>query len=68
MDSVITSLTGTPPGAVLDKTATGISGLDQITGGGLPTKRVTLVAGSAGAAARRWADSDHGDGPPDQEE
>jgi circadian clock protein KaiC len=36
-------------GPTLDKTPTGISGLDQITGGGLPRGRVTLVAGSAGA-------------------
>ena len=33
----------------LSKTPTGISGLDEITGGGLPTGRPTLVAGSAGA-------------------
>src|SRR4051812_25918995 len=32
----------------LPKTATGIRGLDEITGGGLPTGRPTLVAGSAG--------------------
>ncbi|HEY4195072.1 MAG TPA: circadian clock protein KaiC [Mucilaginibacter sp.] len=32
----------------LPKTHTGISGLDEITGGGLPTGRPTLVAGEAG--------------------
>ena len=32
----------------LSKTRTGIEGLDQITGGGLPTGRPTLVSGSAG--------------------
>src|SRR5437879_9108842 len=32
----------------LPKTPTGISGLDEITGGGLPTGRPTLVAGEAG--------------------
>lgn len=32
----------------LSKTPTGIVGLDQITGGGLPTGRPTLVCGSAG--------------------
>jgi circadian clock protein KaiC len=33
---------------VLPKTPTGISGLDQITGGGIPTGRPTLVCGSTG--------------------
>ena len=33
---------------VLSKTATGIQGLDEITGGGLPTGRPTLVCGNAG--------------------
>ena len=37
-------------GPGLEKAPTGIPGLDQITGGGLPRGRVTLVAGSAGAA------------------
>lgn len=32
----------------LPKTPTGILGLDEITGGGLPTGRPTLVAGAAG--------------------
>ncbi len=36
-------------GSVLPKSPTGIQGLDQITGGGLPTGRPTLVCGSAGA-------------------
>ena len=36
-------------GPGLDKAPTGIAGLDQITGGGLPRGRVSLVAGSAGA-------------------
>ena len=35
--------------ADLRKTATGISGLDNITDGGLPQGRITLVAGSAGS-------------------
>ena len=34
--------------STLPKTATGISGLDEITGGGLPTGRASLVAGDAG--------------------
>ncbi|MDR3516888.1 MAG: circadian clock protein KaiC [Azospirillaceae bacterium] len=34
--------------ASLAKTLTGIDGLDEITGGGLPTGRPTLVCGSAG--------------------
>jgi circadian clock protein KaiC len=36
-------------GPELAKAPTGIPGLDQITGGGLPLGRVTLVTGSAGA-------------------
>ncbi len=32
----------------LPKSPTGIQGLDEITGGGLPTGRPTLVCGSAG--------------------
>lgn len=32
----------------LSKTPTGIAGLDEVTGGGLPTGRPTLVCGSAG--------------------
>ena len=46
--TVLMSLTGGAPGPELDKAPTGIPGLDQITGGGLPLGRVTLVAGSAG--------------------
>src|SRR5690349_16817382 len=38
----------TAPGPDLPKTATGISGLDEITFGGLPHGRPTLVCGSAG--------------------
>jgi len=34
---------------ILVKTPTGIQGLDEITGGGLPTGRPTLVYGSAGS-------------------
>ena len=45
----LTDLVGTAIGPGLDRAPTGISGLDQITGGGLPRGRVTLVAGSAGA-------------------
>src|SRR5580698_3185219 len=35
--------------SALPKTPTGISGLDEITGGGLPTGRPTLIAGEAGS-------------------
>jgi circadian clock protein KaiC len=50
MDSmVLASLTDGAVGPDLEKAPTGIPGLDQITGGGLPRGRVTLVAGSAGA-------------------
>ncbi len=47
--TVLTSLTEGALGPDLEKAPTGIPGLDQITGGGLPRGRVTLVAGSAGA-------------------
>ncbi len=45
----LADLVGAAIGPGLDRAPTGISGLDQITGGGLPRGRVTLVAGSAGA-------------------
>lgn len=37
------------PGPGLPKTPTGISGLDEVTGGGLPRGRSTLVCGPAGS-------------------
>ena len=45
----LTGLVGAAIGPGLDRAPTGISGLDQITGGGLPRGRLTLIAGSAGA-------------------
>src|SRR5580658_3417182 len=48
-DTVLTSVTDGAVGPGLAKVPSGIPGLDQITGGGLPAGRVTLVAGSAGA-------------------
>jgi circadian clock protein KaiC len=39
----------------LPKTPTGISGLDEITGGGLPKGRPTLVAGDAGCGKTLFA-------------
>jgi len=39
----------------LPKTATGIDGLDQITGGGLPKGRPTLVCGGAGCGKTLFA-------------
>ncbi len=36
------------PHTVLDKCPTGIAGLDEVTGGGLPRGRSTLVCGAAG--------------------
>jgi circadian clock protein KaiC len=47
--TVLARLTDDAVGPDLEKAPTGIHGLDQITGGGLPRGRVTLVAGSAGA-------------------
>src|SRR5690242_19402546 len=40
--------TMSPPTDILEKTPTGIEGLDEITSGGLPKGRPTLVCGSAG--------------------
>src|SRR6266404_8559029 len=37
-----------PPGLALEKAPTGIQGLDEITGGGIPKGRPTLVCGGAG--------------------
>ncbi len=37
-----------PPLVALEKTPTGVAGLDEITGGGLPKGRPTLVCGAAG--------------------
>jgi circadian clock protein KaiC len=48
-NAVLTGRAGSAVGPRLEKTSTGIPGLDQITGGGLPSGRVTLVAGAAGA-------------------
>jgi circadian clock protein KaiC len=42
------SLKNTPPAARLPKCPTGIQGLDEITGGGLPRGRSTLVCGGPG--------------------
>jgi circadian clock protein KaiC len=47
-NTVLTSFTDNAVGPGLEKAPTGIPGLDQITGGGLPLDRVTLVTGSAG--------------------
>jgi circadian clock protein KaiC len=48
-NTVLTGLMDAAVGQELEKAPTGITGLDQITRGGLPRGRVTLVAGSAGA-------------------
>lgn len=45
----LTDLADVAMGPGLAKSPTGITGLDQVTGGGLPAGRVTLVAGGAGA-------------------
>jgi circadian clock protein KaiC len=47
-DIVLTDLMDVPVGKELEKAPTGIGGLDQITRGGLPLGRVTLVAGGTG--------------------
>ncbi len=43
------------PGPSLPKSLTGIQGLDEITGGGLPRGRPTLVCGSAGCGKTLFA-------------
>jgi len=43
------------PEATLPKAATGIRGFDEITGGGLPAGRTTLVAGGAGCGKTLFA-------------
>jgi circadian clock protein KaiC len=44
-----------PPAAQLPKCPTGIQGLDEITGGGLPRGRPTLVCGGAGCGKTLFA-------------
>jgi circadian clock protein KaiC len=43
------------PGDELPKSPTGIQGFDEITGGGLPKGRPTLVCGSAGSGKTLFA-------------
>ena len=50
-------------GPGLEKAPTGIPGLDQITEGGLPRGRVSLVAGSAGAGKTLLAWNSWSPGP-----
>jgi len=45
----------TPAAVLLPKSATGIQGLDEITGGGLPCGRPTLVCGGAGCGKTLFA-------------
>src|SRR3990172_536855 len=44
-----------PSSQTLPKTLTGIQGLDEITGGGLPAGRPTLVSGGAGSGKTLFA-------------
>src|SRR5215204_3242186 len=44
-----------PKNRALPKAATGIEGLDEITGGGLPRGRPTLICGSAGCGKTLFA-------------
>lgn len=39
----------------IPRTSTGVPGLDQVTGGGIPSNRMTLVAGTAGAGKTIFA-------------
>ncbi|MDB5106161.1 MAG: circadian clock protein KaiC [Fibrobacteres bacterium] len=45
----------TPPDVQLEKALTGIEGLDEITSGGLPKGRPTLICGSAGCGKTMFA-------------
>jgi circadian clock protein KaiC len=52
------TISGAEPKAIhpsLTKALTGIQGLDEVTGGGLPKGRVTLVCGSAGCGKSLFA-------------
>ena len=44
-----------PPDAPIEKRRTGIAGFDEITGGGLPAGRTTLVLGAPGAGKTVFA-------------
>ncbi len=44
-----------PPSSQIPKALTGVTGLDEITGGGLPAGRPTLVCGNAGSGKRMLA-------------
>jgi circadian clock protein KaiC len=46
---------GEQPGSLLPKSPTGIKGFDEITGGGLPTGRPSLVCGPPGAGKSLFA-------------
>jgi len=48
-------ISGKWPQVMLEKAPTGISGLDEITSGGLPKGRPTLVCGSAGCGKSMFA-------------
>ena len=49
VDELISTNGSVSPIGELPKTPTGISGLDEVTGGGLPRGRPTLVCGPAGS-------------------
>ena len=55
MEVVVTSATDAADPAVLSKVPTGIHGFDEITEGGLPEGRVSLVAGAAGSGKTVFA-------------
>src|SRR5215213_5575850 len=55
-DSMIEPTGAVPPTLrALPKAPTGIAGLDEITGGGLPAGRPTLICGSAGCGKTLFA-------------
>ncbi len=49
------TVSGIPTSRSLDKAPSGIAGLDELTGGGLPRGRPTLVCGSAGCGKTLFA-------------
>jgi circadian clock protein KaiC len=53
--SPATSAARTPAGNAIEKAATGIAGFDEISGGGIPARRSTLILGGPGAGKTIFA-------------
>src|SRR3954451_12765816 len=55
METVQSSSSSSAPVSGIEKAQTGIGGFDEITGGGLPTGRPTLVCGGPGCGKTLFA-------------